>query len=202
MRCPAARLPGRGGFPAALVVDALVRAVPAGDVAQVAADALRRIDARDDLVVQVEVLPFLHPGQRAAAEILYGPVSLLVHPVGKTVDHVLHDPVAVMHHRRADLDRAAAQQDELRRLAPAGNAADAGDRKADLGVGGDLLHEVQRDGLHRGAAVAAVRGEPADVGPRGERVQVDAGDGVDGVDGGEGVRAAALAPRGPRRGCR
>src|SRR5581483_2952168 len=37
--------------------DALVRAVPARDVAELAADALLRVDARDDLVGEVEVAP-------------------------------------------------------------------------------------------------------------------------------------------------
>ena len=41
----------------AVEVDALVRAVPAGGVAELAADALVFMDARDDLVVEVEVLP-------------------------------------------------------------------------------------------------------------------------------------------------
>ena len=45
------------GRAVAIQVDALVRAVPAGDVAEVAADALIAIDAGDDLVIQVEVLP-------------------------------------------------------------------------------------------------------------------------------------------------
>src|SRR5215475_4739001 len=38
-------------------LNALVRAVFAGDVAEVAADTLRRVDLGDDLVVQIEVAP-------------------------------------------------------------------------------------------------------------------------------------------------
>ena len=41
----------------AVEMNALVRAIPAGDVAKVAADALLLVDARDDLVIQVEMLP-------------------------------------------------------------------------------------------------------------------------------------------------
>ena len=41
----------------AVEMDALMRAIPAGDVAEVAADALLLVDVRDDFVVQVEVLP-------------------------------------------------------------------------------------------------------------------------------------------------
>src|SRR5271156_5581346 len=38
-------------------MNALVRAVPAGDVAKLAADALVRMNARDNLIAQVELLP-------------------------------------------------------------------------------------------------------------------------------------------------
>ena len=41
----------------AIEMNALVRAVPAGGVAELAADAVVFVDARDDLVVEVEVLP-------------------------------------------------------------------------------------------------------------------------------------------------
>ena len=57
-RCP--------GGACAVEMDALVRAVPAGDVAEVAADALLAIDARDDLVVQVEMLPLGDPAAGSA----------------------------------------------------------------------------------------------------------------------------------------
>ena len=44
-------------------MNALVRAVPAGDVAKLAADTKRLIDLRDNPVVQVQVLPLSDPGQ-------------------------------------------------------------------------------------------------------------------------------------------
>ncbi len=72
------------------------------------------------------------------------------------------------------------------------DAADAGERQRGLGIGHDLLHHVQRDGLHRGAAVAAVGAFAVDIGARRERIEIDAGDGVDGVDGGQAIGAAAL----------
>jgi hypothetical protein len=53
-------------------MDALVRAIPAGDVAEVAADALLGIDARDDFVVQIEMLPLGDFGQARAAKIVDG----------------------------------------------------------------------------------------------------------------------------------
>ena len=37
----------------AIQMNALMRAIPAGDVAQLAADAFLRMDARDDLVIQI-----------------------------------------------------------------------------------------------------------------------------------------------------
>ena len=46
--------------PHAVQMNALVRAVPAGDVTKVAANALLLVDVRDDFVVQVQVLPFGH----------------------------------------------------------------------------------------------------------------------------------------------
>ena len=66
-------------------------------------------------------------GTEQAAEIVDGAEAFLVHPVAEAVDHVLDDAVAVVHGGGADLHRAAAEQDELRRVAPAGDAADAGD---------------------------------------------------------------------------
>ena len=77
----------RGGF---VEVDALVRAVPAGDVAEIAADAGIGIDAGDDPVVEVEVLPPGDFGHGQAAEILYGAEAFLVHPIGQAIDPVLH----------------------------------------------------------------------------------------------------------------
>src|ERR1035438_2372814 len=178
---------GRGGF---VDVDALVRAVPAGDVAEIAADAGIAIDARYDAVVQVEVLPLGYLGDGEAAEVFDGAEAFLVHPVGEAIDHVFHDAVAVVHGGGTDLHGATAQQNEFRRLAPTRNAADAGDGDADLRVRGDLLHEVEGDGLDGRPAISAVRREPADIGARRERIEIDTGDGVDGVDGGKGVGSA------------
>jgi hypothetical protein len=110
-----------------LDMDALMRAVPARDVTQIAADAGIAIDARDDLIVQVEMLPVRDRRQTASAEILDRGKALLVHPVAQPVDHVLHDPEAVVHRRRAHLHGPAAEQDELRRVAPAAHAAYSGD---------------------------------------------------------------------------
>ena len=110
----------------AIEVDALVRAVPAGGVAELAADAEVFVDASDDLVVEVEMLPLGHVGKREAAEIVDGVVALFCHPREQAVGHVFDDAVAVVHHRGADLHGAAAEQDELGGVLPRADAADAG----------------------------------------------------------------------------
>ena len=115
---------------ARLDVNALMRAVPARDVAQVAADAFLAIDPRHDLVIQIQVLPLRDRGRREAAEIVDRAEAFFVHPVAQPVDHVFDDAEAVVHGRRAHLHRPAAQQDELRRVAPLANAADTRNRQS------------------------------------------------------------------------
>ena len=63
--------------------------------------------------------------------------------------------------------------------------------KRQSGIGGDLMHEVEGDGLDGRSAIAAVGREAVDIGPRDESIEVDAGDGVEGVDGGDAIGAAA-----------
>src|ERR1035441_1294512 len=185
-----------GGTGRFVEVDALVRAVPAGDVAEVAADAGIAIDAGDDAVVQIEMLPLGDPGNGEAAEIFDCAEAFLVHPVGEAIDHVLHNAEAVVHGGGADLHGAAAQQNELRRLAPAGDTADSGDGDADFRVGSDLLHQVESDRLDGGPAISAMRGKAADIGARRQRIEIDAGNGLDGVGGGKGVSSAAAGGAG------
>jgi hypothetical protein len=63
------------------------------------------------------------------------------------------------------------------------------------GEPGDLGHHVQRDGLDRRAAIAAVAALAVDrrLGRKG--VEVDVGDRVDGVDQADRIGAAAPRPR-------
>src|SRR5215813_11819798 len=61
-------------------LDALVRAVLAGDVAQIAVDALGRIDARYDLVVEIEVAPVGDLVLEHAGELAHRRVAALAHP--------------------------------------------------------------------------------------------------------------------------
>src|SRR5262249_31800843 len=103
-------------------VDALVCAVPTGHVTELAADAFFGMNAGDDFVIEVEVLPLDDFGQRQPAEILDGSESLFVHPVAQTVDHVLHNAIAIMHGGGTNLHRPATQKDELGGIPPAGNS--------------------------------------------------------------------------------
>ena len=116
----------------AIEMDALVRAVPAGGVAELAADALVFVDVRDDFVVEVEVLPLGDVGERAAAEVVEGVEAFAAHPGEEAVGHVFDDAIAVVHDGGADLHGAGAEEDELGGVLPGGDAADAGDRAARL----------------------------------------------------------------------
>ena len=139
--------------------DRLVRGVLAGDVAAAAFDAEVLVDARLGDVVEVEVLPVGDVRRGAADEVGRAWRSPSRHPSSSQArDHLLHDLEAVGHRRGADLHVAGAERHELGRVAPGGDAADAGDRQAArLRVAGDLRHHVQRDRLHRRAAIAAMR---------------------------------------------
>src|SRR5207247_2463113 len=81
------------GIAIAVHVDALVRAIPAGDVAEVAADTFLGVNARHDFVIQVELVPIRHSRQAQTAKIVDGTEAFFVHPVAQTVDHVLHDAI-------------------------------------------------------------------------------------------------------------
>src|SRR5690606_6413983 len=177
-------------------VYALVRALVAGDVAEVALDALALVDARDGLERQVEVAEVGDAVRRRPHDLRDALDALRVEPVRETVDEVLDDPEAVVHHGRADLHRRGAEQQELGRVAPGLDPAHAGDRHAGgphLGVDGHLREHVQRDRLHRRAGVAAVAALAADVRTQLERVEVDADDRVDRV-----YERQAVGPPGDR----
>src|SRR5580698_786865 len=80
----------------AIEMNALMCAVPAGGVAELAADALLLVDARDDLVVEVEVLPIGDVGERAAAKVVEGAEAFAAHPGEETSSHVFDDAIAVV----------------------------------------------------------------------------------------------------------
>ena len=77
--------------------DALVRAIFAGHVAQLATDAEVLSDVRDDFVIQIQIAPILHIGHGTSPKILDGAKSVVVHICGEAIDHVLYDAEAVVH---------------------------------------------------------------------------------------------------------
>ena len=105
--------------------DALVGGVLAGDEAELAADALVLVDVGDDAVVQVELAPVAHAVGRQPDHVGHAREALRVHPARQPVDQVAHHAEAVLHGGGADLYAGGAHQDELGRVAPALDAADA-----------------------------------------------------------------------------
>ena len=176
----------------AVEMNALMGAVPTRGVAELAANTFFLVNARYDFVVQVEMFPFLHPTEAEPPKIGNSCEIFLAHPVGKTVGHVFHNAIAVVHNRGANLHRSAAEQNKFRRIAPVGDTTDTGKRQACIRIRLHLLNHIERDRLDGRPAVSAVRGLTVHVGPRNERVEIDSRDGVDGVDRGESVGAAAL----------
>src|SRR5690606_6561499 len=116
----------------ARAVAALVRAVEAGDVAELTADAPVLVDARDHADVEAEVAAVAVARHRLADELLRRLHALLVEEVAEPLDHVLDDAVAVVHDRGAHLHRRRAERHELGRVAPVADAADAADRDVDV----------------------------------------------------------------------
>ena len=114
-------------------MDALVGAIPAGGVTKLASDAQVLVNTRDDLVIQVELVPVDDRGQRPAAEVVDGGEAFLRHPRQQAILHVFDDAVAVVHGRGAYLHRAATEQDKFRSVPPVGDAADAGERQCPAG---------------------------------------------------------------------
>ena len=171
--------------------DGLVRGVFAGDVAAPALDAQLLIDDGLVDVVQVEVAPVHHSIYRAALKIRDMAIAFFVHEVRQAADHVFDDAEAIDHGGGADLYVAAAQGDELGRVAPCRDAADSGDWQAGgFGIAGDFRNHVQGNGFDGGAAIAAVRAFSSGIRPHRHRIEVDADDGVDRVDQRYGIGTA------------
>ena len=73
------------------------------------------------------------------------------------------------------LEGTGSEENEFGGVAPGADAADGGDGELDLGIGGDLLDHVEGDGFDGGTAIAAMGGFAADIGARGESVEIDTG---------------------------
>src|SRR5271154_2925916 len=117
----------------------------------------------DDLIVQVKLFPFADVWKRQPAKIVDSREALLRHPRKQTILHVFDNPIAVVHRRCAHLHGAAAEQNELRSIAPAPDTANTRERKSTRRIGLYLLNHIERDRLYRRAAVAAMRTLAVDV---------------------------------------
>ena len=107
--------------------DRLVSSVGAGDIASSATDTLLAVDLREDHRLAVEVMGKNKVLQFLAHECLeFGNTSLL-HVMLQTEDEVVDDAIAVLHDGGTDLHVAAAELDELQRVAPCLDTADTAD---------------------------------------------------------------------------
>jgi hypothetical protein len=106
-------------------MNALVRAVPASDVAEVASNAFLFVDTSNYLVVQIQMFPLGHLWQAPANKITDVFKTLLIHPVAEAIDQILNDAIAVMHDGGTYLHGVAPEQDELGGVLPVCYAADA-----------------------------------------------------------------------------
>ena len=113
---------------------------------------------------------------KEAKEAITDAIRGYIASVKKHKGQVLHDAEAIVHNGGADLERGRAERDELGGVLPGGDAADARDRNPDLRIARDCGQQVQRDRLHRGAAVSAVTSLAAHGRARREGIEVDADD--------------------------
>ena len=89
--------------------DRLVGAVVTGGVAELATDALGGVDLGDDFVFEIEFLPLHLAGQCLATHLRNIFEALLVHVALQARQHLADDAKTVVHHSRADLQRARTQ---------------------------------------------------------------------------------------------
>ena len=76
---------------------------------ELAARALVLIDSRDQMIVQIEILPLGHLRDGAAANLVDGLVAALIHPVRESVAEIVDDAESIVHRGRAHLNRARAE---------------------------------------------------------------------------------------------
>ena len=173
----------------AVEVDGLVAAVLARDEAAAAADALLAVELRIHHRVAVQVGGQHKRGQLLAHELVQPLDATLLHVGLHAFDEVVDDAIAILHDGRANLHVAAAQLNELQRVAPRLDAADATELHAasvrpftvDDGVPRHLKDIAQGNGLHRAAAVSRERLLLAHGSLRRHRHALDGVDGRDGV---------------------
>src|ERR1700674_2020404 len=104
-------------------------AVFTGDVTKIASDTLIVVDARDPLVVQIKILPFLNSADGASAQRIDCANSFGLEIIVEPIDQVLNDSKSIVHHGRTKLQTGRTESDEFRRIPPGGDAADPRDGK-------------------------------------------------------------------------
>ena len=103
---------------------------------------------------------------------------------------MVDNAVAVFHDRGAYLQGRASQQQEIQRIAPCGDAADAEQgNPRQRGIAGQIPDKTQGDGSDARSGIPAYGGLPADVGIGRMVVRIDACYAFDGIDGGQRVSA-------------
>ena len=134
-------------------------AIRAGDHAASAADALLPMEFREDHRVAFQHIRRLADrAQSKATRLLHTGKAFFREIQVESGFEIVDDAVAVLHHRRRDLDAACSQQNILQCVGPALHATHGADvhvlKRRILSQLGD---EAQRDGFDGIAAVAAHR---------------------------------------------
>ncbi len=96
------------------------------------------VDPSNDLVIQVEISPIGDAIDRFADNFINRRNTFFVEIIIQTVDHILDDPIAVMHHSRANLHVARTEKHKFDRVAPSGYAADSADRNFEFRIRGQV----------------------------------------------------------------
>jgi hypothetical protein len=106
-------------------INALMRAIFARDMAEVASDAGVVVDAGHAFEVEIQILPFVKRGDGTTDKSMGGVHAFAVKVGAKAIDHALHDPEPMVHNGGANLDGGGAEGHELSRVAPIGDASNA-----------------------------------------------------------------------------
>ncbi len=172
--------------------DALVRTVLTGHDAVITADALIVVDLRDNLVVHVEVAPLREARERLPNHLVDGRIVVILHIGREAFDHILNDAVAAEHDLGADLHAGGSEQQELDRVTPVRDAADAADWNVEVRVTTEAGCHMKRDRLDGRAAITPVAREVADAWNDDLSVDIHADDALDRIDQRDAMRPTPL----------
>lgn len=180
--------------PAGLQVelDGLMSAVVAGGVAAATAYALSVVETREENRVALEPV-MRHDGAYGSAYDRPEAAEMLdLQIIAYTLQQVLYDTVAVLHHGRGDLHASCSERDEFESVDPVLDASHSADvHPTELFAVRHIGNEAESDRLDRLTGISSHYGVAVHVGFGGEGVDVNAGDAVYGVYGSDAVRASA-----------